>query len=176
MYQSIIHGFTVPLRSEHKEFFTNVLIPLHKSRQYPQFHQQLIPCCLILIVKDQTLGPQLIQSMLNYWPYGSSDKEKLFLSEVMSIVEVVQHKQLKKLIKPLCKRIMSCVGGPNVNVADKALCLFECEKFVSAIKLYRAETYPIIAPVIENCSRTYWNEQLLDSFRMLKNILREIDP
>ena len=38
IYQSIISGYVVPIRQEHLFFFANILIPLHKCRQYPNFH------------------------------------------------------------------------------------------------------------------------------------------
>lgn len=41
---SIINGFALPLKEEHKLFLERVLIPLHKARCLSPFHQQLTYC------------------------------------------------------------------------------------------------------------------------------------
>ena len=41
---SIINGFALPLKHEHKTFLRKVLIPMHKVRQLHHFHQQLAYC------------------------------------------------------------------------------------------------------------------------------------
>lgn len=35
---SIVSGFTVPLKNEHKDFFVKVLVPLHKVKQLSTFN------------------------------------------------------------------------------------------------------------------------------------------
>lgn len=38
---SIINGFALPLKSEHKQFLVRVLIPLHTARSLSIFHAQV---------------------------------------------------------------------------------------------------------------------------------------
>jgi hypothetical protein len=38
---SIINGFALPLKAEHKQFLMKVLIPLHKSRSLSLYHAQV---------------------------------------------------------------------------------------------------------------------------------------
>lgn len=38
---SIINGFALPLKEEHKQFLFKVLLPLHKARQLSVYHPQL---------------------------------------------------------------------------------------------------------------------------------------
>lgn len=38
---SIINGFALPLKSEHKQFLMKVLIPLHKARSLSLYHAQV---------------------------------------------------------------------------------------------------------------------------------------
>lgn len=38
---SIINGFAVPLKEEHKVFLSRVLIPLHKAHSLNLFHPQV---------------------------------------------------------------------------------------------------------------------------------------
>lgn len=41
---SIINGFALPLKEEHKTFLTKVLIPLHKAKSLSLYHPQLAYC------------------------------------------------------------------------------------------------------------------------------------
>lgn len=38
---SIISGFSVPLKQEHKDFFSKVMVPLHKVKSLNNFNTQL---------------------------------------------------------------------------------------------------------------------------------------
>ena len=41
---SIINGFALPLKEEHKQFLKRALLPLHKPKCLPAYHQQLSYC------------------------------------------------------------------------------------------------------------------------------------
>ena len=41
---SIINGFALPLKDEHKSFLQRALMPLHKPKCLPAYHQQLSYC------------------------------------------------------------------------------------------------------------------------------------
>jgi len=43
---SIINGFALPLKEEHKNFLGKALIPLHKAKNINAFHQQVSALCL----------------------------------------------------------------------------------------------------------------------------------
>jgi len=61
---SIISGFAVPLRDEHKIFFNNVIVPLHKVPNSNLFHEQLLRCSMLFLSKDPRLSTILIQGLL----------------------------------------------------------------------------------------------------------------
>lgn len=60
-------------------------------------------------------------------------------------------------------------------VSDRALCFFESDHFVEIVKIYRAETYPVMVPVIERLSKDHWQKLLIESFKALKQILLDLD-
>lgn len=41
VFDSIINGFALPLKTEHKQFLLKVLIPLHKARSLGMYHAQV---------------------------------------------------------------------------------------------------------------------------------------
>lgn len=52
---SIINGFALPLKEEHKLFLCRVLIPLHTSRSLALYHPQLAYCVVQFLEKDRSL-------------------------------------------------------------------------------------------------------------------------
>jgi serine/threonine-protein phosphatase 2A regulatory subunit B' len=52
---SIINGFALPLKDEHKTFLLRVLVPLHKTRSLSLYHPQLAYCIIQFLEKDASL-------------------------------------------------------------------------------------------------------------------------
>jgi hypothetical protein len=52
---SIINGFALPLKEEHKTFLTRVLLPLHKTKCLTMYHPQLAYCVIQFLEKDPAL-------------------------------------------------------------------------------------------------------------------------
>ena len=60
IFCSIIHGFSIPVKKEHKDFLRNVLVPLHKCRKLEKFHEQLVACCVQFVFKDPSVAPVIL--------------------------------------------------------------------------------------------------------------------
>ena len=56
---SIINGFALPLKAEHKQFLVKVLIPLHKTKGLAQYQAQLAYCVVQFLEKDPPLAEQV---------------------------------------------------------------------------------------------------------------------
>merc|ERR1719336_668185 len=121
---SIINGFALPLKQEHKKFLRTVLIPLHKVKSLPQYSQQLAYCVTQFIQKDPSLASSVMGGLLTYWPVQSAIKEQLYLNELEEILESSSKKELEKVLKPLFTRIAKCVQSPHFQVAERALFLW----------------------------------------------------
>ena len=85
---SIVLGYTVPLKVEHKEFFNRVLIPLHKVKQLSTFNSQLQLCIKNFLEKENSLSLPLIQGLLKVWPITNPAKEVVFLNEIEEILDL----------------------------------------------------------------------------------------
>lgn len=57
---SIINGFALPLKEEHKLFLTRVLLPLHKAKSLSMYHPQLAYCIVQFLEKDAALTEEVI--------------------------------------------------------------------------------------------------------------------
>ncbi|KAI6700804.1 hypothetical protein NL676_015128 [Syzygium grande] len=62
---SIINGFALPLKEEHKLFLVRALIPLHKPKCIPMYHQQLSYCITQFVEKDCKLADTVIRGLLS---------------------------------------------------------------------------------------------------------------
>merc|ERR1719197_632565 len=71
---SIINGFALPLKDEHKNFLIKGLIPLHKVKSLATFHQQLSYCMTQYVEKDPRLAYEVVTSMLKFWPVSLTSK------------------------------------------------------------------------------------------------------
>ena len=173
---SIISGFAVPLRDEHVIFFQTVIIPLHKVQTCSQFYEQLLRCSMLFLTKDRTLALPLLEGLLKYWPFANSVKETLFLTELQEVLEVCEVDKINNLVIKLFKRIVKCIGGIHLQVADRAMCFFENDYFLNVLKNYKEKTFPMLVPVIVDLAENHWHKILQESLIALKTILKEIDP
>ncbi|XP_047193695.1 protein phosphatase 2, regulatory subunit B', epsilon isoform X2 [Scophthalmus maximus] len=114
---SIINGFALPLKAEHKQFLVKVLIPLHTVRSLSLFHAQLAYCIVQFLEKDPTLTEPVIRGLLKFWPKTCSQKEVMFLGELEEILDVIEPTQFVKIQEPLFKQISRCVSSPHFQVS-----------------------------------------------------------
>jgi len=66
---------------------------------------------MLFLTKDRTLAIQLLEGLLNFWPFANCIKETLFLTELQEVLEVCEVDKVDNLIAKLFKRIVKCIGG-----------------------------------------------------------------
>ncbi len=157
---SIISGFAVPLREEHLIFFKNVIAPLHKVQTAHLYHDQLLRCSMLFLAKDPSLSITLVESLLKYWPFANSSKEVMFLCELLEVLEVCEIAKLEPLIPKLFKRLVKCISGPHLQVADRTMCFFENDYFINILKTYKLCTFPLLVPIISQMAENHWHKVL----------------
>ncbi|KAJ7295723.1 hypothetical protein O6H91_06G048300 [Diphasiastrum complanatum] len=114
---SIINGFALPLKEEHKLFLVRALIPLHKPKSVAMYHHQLSYCITQFIEKDFKLADVVIRGLLKYWPVTNSQKEVLFLGELEEVLEGTQAAEFQKCVVPLFRQISRCLNNPHFQVS-----------------------------------------------------------
>ncbi|KAJ1401995.1 Protein phosphatase 2A, regulatory B subunit, B56 [Sesbania bispinosa] len=110
---SIINGFALPLKEEHKLFLVRALIPLHKPKCLAMYHQQLSYCITQFVEKDCKLADTIIRGLLKYWPITNSTKEVMFLGELEEVLEATQPPEFQRCMVPLFRRIAHCLNSPH---------------------------------------------------------------
>eukprot|EP00427_Karlodinium_veneficum_P041655 CAMPEP_0169265540 /NCGR_PEP_ID=MMETSP1016-20121227/45831_1 /TAXON_ID=342587 /ORGANISM="Karlodinium micrum, Strain CCMP2283" /LENGTH=392 /DNA_ID=CAMNT_0009349211 /DNA_START=194 /DNA_END=1372 /DNA_ORIENTATION=- len=173
---SIINGFALPLKDEHKEFLIKALVPLHKVKALASFHQQLSYCMAQYVEKDPRLAFDIITSMLKFWPVTITAKQVLFLNELEETLELTQPPEFHKMQVPLFRRIAQCITCPHFQVAERTLFLWNNDYIVKLINQNRQQLFPILIGALYNNSKQHWNSAVHGlTFNVLK-LLMEADP
>ena len=85
---SIINGFVLPLKEEHKLFLVQALIPLRKPKFIPMYHLQLTYFILQFVEKDFKLADTVSRGLLEYWLLTNNSKDMIFLEELEEVLDV----------------------------------------------------------------------------------------
>nr|XP_029503078.1 serine/threonine-protein phosphatase 2A 56 kDa regulatory subunit gamma isoform-like isoform X4 [Oncorhynchus nerka] len=157
---SIINGFALPLKEEHKIFLLKVLLPLHKVKSLSVYHPQLAYCVVQFLEKDSTLTEPTVMALLKYWPKTHSPKEVMFLNELEEILDVIEPSEFVKVMEPLFRQLAKCVSSPHFQVAERALYYWNNEYIMSLISDNAARILPIMFPSLYLNSKTHWNKTI----------------
>nr|ODO02386.1 protein phosphatase 2 (formerly 2A), regulatory subunit B' [Cryptococcus depauperatus CBS 7855] len=157
---SIINGFALPLKEEHKTFLTRALIPLHKAKSLALYHPQLAYCVVQFLEKDPTLTEEVVLGLLRYWPKVNSPKEVMFLNEVEEILDVIEHNEFIKVMQPLFVQLARCINSAHFQVAERALYYWNNEYIVNLMGEHISVILPIVFPALYQNSKTHWNRTI----------------
>lgn len=173
---SIINGFALPLKDEHKDFLIKALIPLHKVKSLASFHQQLSYCMAQYVEKDPRLSYDIITSMLKFWPVSITSKQVLFLNELEETLELTQPPEFLRMQDLLFRRVAMCIMCPHFQVAERTLFLWNNDYIVKLINQNRQQLFPMIIGALYTNSKQHWNSAVHGlTFNVLK-LLMEADP
>ncbi|XP_055879960.1 serine/threonine-protein phosphatase 2A 56 kDa regulatory subunit gamma isoform-like isoform X2 [Biomphalaria glabrata] len=156
---SIINGFALPLKEEHKIFLLKVLLPLHKVKSLSVYHPQLAYCVVQFLEKDPSLTEQVIMGLLKFWPKVHSPKEVMFLNELEEILDVIEPAEFTKVMVPLFKQLAKCVSSPHFQVAERALYYWNNEYILSLISDNVATVLPLMFPALYK-TQQHWNKTI----------------
>ncbi|XP_050504518.1 serine/threonine-protein phosphatase 2A 56 kDa regulatory subunit gamma isoform isoform X8 [Diabrotica virgifera virgifera] len=157
---SIINGFALPLKDEHKLFLLRALMPLHKVKSLSVYHPQLAYCVVQFLEKDASLTQSVIQSLLKYWPKTHSPKEVMFLNELEEILDVIEPAEFQKVMVPLFRQLAKCVSSPHFQVAERALYYWNNEYVMSLVSDNVVKILPIMFPSLYRNSKSHWNKTI----------------
>ncbi|KAG2406091.1 Serine/threonine protein [Vigna angularis] len=179
---SIINGFALPMKEEHKLFLSRALLPLHKPKPVAVYHQQLSYCIAQFVEKDFKLADAVIRGLLKYWPVTNCQKEVLFLGELEEVLEATQAAEFQRCMVPLFRQVARCLNSSHFQVrvdlffitfadailfstlplgsrvAERTLFLWNNEHIVSLIAQNRTVVLPIIFEALEKNIQSHWNQ------------------
>ncbi|GMH41238.1 hypothetical protein BSKO_09148 [Bryopsis sp. KO-2023] len=173
---SIINGFALPLKEEHKVFLTKALMPLHKPKCLSMYHSHLSYCVTQFVEKDFRLAEPVLKALLKYWPVTNSQKEVLFLEELEEVLELTQPAEFQRVMVPLFRQLARCLNSSHFQVAERSLLLFlnnEC--IMSLLSQFRSALIPVILPALEENANHHWNPSVHTLTCNVRKALQEMD-
>eukprot|EP00497_Spongosphaera_streptacantha_P001194 TRINITY_DN1816_c0_g1_i1.p1 TRINITY_DN1816_c0_g1~~TRINITY_DN1816_c0_g1_i1.p1 ORF type:complete len:265 (+),score=12.12 TRINITY_DN1816_c0_g1_i1:213-1007(+) len=182
IFSSIIHGFALPIKTEHQGFLRNVLIPLHKAKELEMFHQHLAECVIQFIYKDYRMGPVVIGGLLKYWPVMCPPKEVLFLDELQDAIGEMMNANefemdtLQPLITPIFNRIAKCIESLNYTVGERALTMWNSDFIRWLCAELRDIIFPIISTSLLRNVTKHWSENVRSLSDDVMDVFKDIDP
>ena len=91
------------------------------------------------------------------------------------VFEFYDPEKIQPLVNKLFRRVIRCISGSHLQVADRAMCLFESESFISIIKQYKTISFNMLVPCVNYLAANHWHQMLKESLNALKEILQKID-
>jgi len=182
IFCSIIHGFSIPVKKEHKDFLRNVLVPLHKCRKLEKFHEQLVACCVQFVFKDPSVAPVILGGLLKFWPIQSPTKEEMFIAEVVNVVNaMINHKNgfswpdNREICLSVIDTLVSCMKSHHHSVAERALLVWGEDAIEILIDLEKKTIWPkIVEAFLDN--KHHWNESLRECNEEAMDVFKVRDP
>ncbi|KAI7951401.1 hypothetical protein MJO28_007085 [Puccinia striiformis f. sp. tritici] len=157
---SIINGFALPLKEEHKTFLIRVLLPLHKVKGLALYHPQLAYCVVQFLEKDPGLTTDVVLGLLKFWPKVNSPKEVMYLNEVEEVLDVIDPIEFQKIAIPLFKQLSRCVNSQHFQVAERALYYWNNEYIVNLISDNVHVILPLVFDSLYTNSKMHWSRQI----------------
>ncbi|KAL9173706.1 hypothetical protein ABFS82_02G005800 [Erythranthe guttata] len=176
IWGTIINGFSVPLKEEHKFFLMRVLVPLHRPKGLQAYHKQLAYCVYQFVEKEPMLGVVVVRGVLRYWPMTNCQKEILLIGELEELVENMGIEQYKIIALPLCKQITKCLNSWNSQVAERALYVWNNERFVKMAMEGINEVFPVVVRGMEKNIKGHWSKSVRQLTENVKEMLEEMEP
>lgn len=171
---SVINGFTLPLKPEHKTFLMKVLVPLHRVRSLNAYHPQLSYCIIQFLDKDPSLTAGVLRALFRIWPKVNSPKEVLFLTELEEILEGTDADSFQSVSEMLFTQLAKCVASPHFQVAERSLYFFNSSQLVTFIDQDSERIIPVIFPALFKISKNHWNRAIntliINALKLLSEI------
>lgn len=168
--------FNAASKAEHEEYLDKILMPLHKVKRLPTFHNQLQQSLTQYLVRDSKYIENIVRGLIKFWPKTSTQKEILFLDEIDSYANGIAHEQFLAIQKPLLTQLATCVRSPHTEVAEHALNILNNKHMISLFEPNTAVVMPIICPALLSISKGHWNQTILRRGYAALQILVQMNP
>jgi serine/threonine-protein phosphatase 2A regulatory subunit B' len=172
---SIINGFALPLKEEHKQFLERALMPLHKPKCLLAYQQQLQYCVTQFVEKDPRLAEPVLRGLLKFWPRTISTKEVAFLSELEEVLELTVSEEFEKVLDPLFRQISKCLSSSHFQVAERSLFLWNNEYIVQLVAQHREKVLPLVVGALECNATHHWNTAVSTLSLNVRKMFMEMD-
>ncbi|GJQ11329.1 hypothetical protein GpartN1_g3120.t1 [Galdieria partita] len=153
---SIVHGFAVPLKEEHKDTLFRYLMPLHRKAELEIFFPQLLSCVHSFAEKDPTLIPSILSRLCSGWPSCNSMKQILYINVVEIVLQSVTENVFAKISRAVWLELSKCTCCPHFQVAERAISLWNDTRLVKMMASYRKELFISLFESLDTVIEKHW--------------------
>jgi len=173
---SIINGFALPLKKEHIDSLTNVLVPLHKVKGLVLFHRQLSYCICQYVEKDKSTAEAIVKGIIKLWPVTNSSKQVFFLHELEDILEITLREPVfAYYMVPFVEQVARCLDSPHFQVVEKILFIFQNDYLCKLIAAKNRNLISLLIRKLQRVSNTHWNPLIIKMSSETMNFLKDLD-
>ncbi|XP_067127315.1 serine/threonine-protein phosphatase 2A 56 kDa regulatory subunit epsilon isoform-like [Centruroides vittatus] len=158
---SVISGFLLPLKNEHKICLENYFLPLLKTKNLDQFHISWTKCIVSFMDKDSTLTEKVVNSLLESWPKHCNLVELVFLDILEKILNNIEFREFLKVRDKLLKQIVDCVNSSHYLITERTLNFWNNIIIIHLLESEHKLLMPILIPVLRKISTKHWNEHVV---------------
>ncbi|EDO05661.1 Serine/threonine protein phosphatase 2A 57 kDa regulatory subunit B' theta isoform domain protein [Babesia bovis T2Bo] len=172
---SIINGFAIPLKEEHKVYLEKSLAPLHKPSSVRSYHAALSYCMIQYINKDRSLACPIIKAILKFWPTTSAQNEILFLNELEEVLSLTEATELTDIVRQVAIRLSQCTASTHFQVAERALYIWNNDRVCRLLNMHKDVVYPYMVPAIKENIDNHWNDVVRNLTYNVSKLLSDND-
>ncbi|KAJ4824132.1 hypothetical protein Tsubulata_034899 [Turnera subulata] len=127
---SIINGFALPLKEEHKLFLVRALIPLHKPKCVSMYHQQLSYCITQFVEKDFKLADTVAERALFLWNNDHirnliTQNRKVILPIILPALERNARAHWSQAVQSLTLNVRKIFSDADQELFDECLASYQ---------------------------------------------------
>ena len=171
--KSITDGLKVPLKQNHKDFYYNTILPLHRHDHCLYFWTELVNVVLSYLEKDEQLTVDTYKFIMKIWPRVCVSKQINFIEELGLLASYVPDNSTTEVVRTIATQFNNTVMGVNTILAKKMLTLFDINDFVWLITEKAQDSYPILIPSLFNAANTHWDPDSRDLAVAVLNVMRD---
>lgn len=169
---SIVNGYVIPIKDEHKAFLQEGLIPLLKMPNLKQYDDRLRNCFHNYSAKDTECLLMIMSAIFKYWPHLNPWKEIIFMENMVFFLDFVQPENFINVQEKVFQKLYKAMSSPACNVVEQ--CHAVIKENSSIHKLIERDPVPVLKEFLKrkpHLSVNDYNHRLMTSFQMLEDHL-----
>lgn len=159
---SIVSGFSLPLKLEHRELINKAFLPLHRVKYLRSFHRCLTVCVEQMVAKDIHCAEIVIKGILARWPSAECNNGALLLREIESVLAISNAAIFRGACPLLLRRLAACMRNGQIVLIERCFSILNNPTIRSYMET--EGTMGIIVPVIcqplLGLKDSHWHEQV----------------
>jgi len=174
-YNSIVSGFSIPLKQDHISFYEKYFLALHSSPNFLSFHIPYVQCLIKYISKSNSSIVPTVLFISKHWPCSDKKKQLVFIAELSELFVVFESLISQDLAIPIFKQISMCTLSESQDVSASSFDFLMNPDILPILTRYSHILYPIIMDPVTRAAKTHWDECTQTNALVTLQILSEID-